>query len=188
MIDVVPQITSNTACLFAIPSRDSNPFATCWTRPGALAFRFVSGQSAAALIEQLAAQNWWGEIIGPHGSGKSTLLATLRPLVEASGYAVQIVDGYEQLSRFARWRLKQRCRREKRGLLVTSHLPTGLQTLIELSPDEVLVQLIVAALATTRPTPLTPADVAASHARHGSNVREILFDLYDRHERLSRVA
>jgi hypothetical protein len=31
-------------------------------------------------------------------------------------------------------------------------------------------------------TTITRADIAASHACHGSNVREILFDLYDRHE------
>ena len=38
-----------------IPSRHSNPFATCWTRPGALAFRFANGESAAALVERLVA-------------------------------------------------------------------------------------------------------------------------------------
>jgi hypothetical protein len=31
-------------------------------------------------------------------------------------------------------------------------------------------------------TTITRADIAASHACHGSNVREILFDLYDCHE------
>jgi hypothetical protein len=30
----------------------------------------------------------------------------------------------------------------------------------------------------------TPGAVAACHARRGGNVREMLFDLYDRHERL----
>jgi hypothetical protein len=36
-------------------------------------------------------------------------------------------------------------------------------------------------------TPITDSDVAASHACHGSNVRELLFDLYDRHEQLRRA-
>jgi hypothetical protein len=37
-------------------------------------------------------------------------------------------------------------------------------------------------LTATRPTPITPGDVAAGYELHGDNVREILFDLYDRHE------
>jgi hypothetical protein len=36
-------------------------------------------------------------------------------------------------------------------------------------------------------TPITPADVAASHACHGANVREIFFDLYDLHEKMRRA-
>src|SRR6476660_6981871 len=117
-----------------IPSRHSNPFATCWTRPGALAFRFSRGESATSLVERLAAQGWWGEIIGPHGSGKTTLLATLRPLLAATGRPIEIVDGYEQLNRLTRWRLRNRCRRSGSGLLATSHIPTGLPTLIKLAP------------------------------------------------------
>ena len=60
------------------PSRHTNPFATCWTRPGAMAFQFPPGESAERLVAKLAAVGWWGEIVGPHGSGKSTLLETLR--------------------------------------------------------------------------------------------------------------
>jgi hypothetical protein len=79
--------------------------------------------------------------------------------------------------------LKHRCRRAGVGLLVTSHAPTGLPTLITLAPDERLIQQLVAILSERSPTPITSTDVAASHACHGSNVREIFFDLYDRHER-----
>jgi len=35
---------------------------------------------------------------------------------------------------------------------------------------------------------ITAEDVAASHACHGSNVREIFFELYRRHERRRRTA
>lgn len=188
------------------PSRHDNPFATCWTRPGALAFRFADGQSVEQLVSKLAARGWWGEIIGPHGSGKSTLLATLAPALRAAGHHVHaislhdgqrrlphgwweggptlvIIDGYEQLSWLERMRLTRRCRRASVGLLVTSHAPAGLPTLITLAPDGKLVQQLVDELAAQVSTVITPADVAASHACHGSNVREILFDLYDRHER-----
>src|SRR5262245_19098489 len=118
------------------PSRNDNPFATCWTRPGAIPFRFPKGSDAAQLIAKLAAQNWQGAIIGPHGSGKSTLLETLKPTLVASGRTIHattlrdgqrrlpaafvdslssanviaMIDGYEQLSWFARWQLARQCR------------------------------------------------------------------------------
>ena len=66
-------------------SREGNPFATRYTRPGAMAFLFPAGQSAATLVAQLRGHGWWGEIVGPHGSGKSTLLAALAPELLAAG-------------------------------------------------------------------------------------------------------
>jgi hypothetical protein len=146
------------------------------------------GKSTERVIARLAARAWRGAIIGPHGSGKSTLLATLRPHLSQAPLPIEVVDGYEQLGRFARWQLRQRCRRAGRGLLVTCHFPCELPTLLELAPNEELVQQIVVELTATTLSPVTPAIVAASVARHGSNVREILFDLYDCHERLGRSA
>jgi len=196
------------------PSRHNNPFATCWTKPGAVSFQFPEGQSAESLIARLAAASWCGEIIGPHGSGKSTLLATLVPRLSAAGRQVSmialragqrslpreflrraltspralvVVDGYEQLSAGARLGLRWRCRRAAAGLLVTSHKPTGLPALASSAPDLELVAQLVARLTHHVPSPITAADVAASHACRGSNVREIMFDLYDRHERASRA-
>jgi energy-coupling factor transporter ATP-binding protein EcfA2 len=171
-----------------IPSRHSNPFATCWTRPGAIAFQFANGENAETLIDRLAHHEWQGAIVGPHGSGKTTLLNSLAPLLVHADRPVRVVDGYEQLGWPARARLRLCRRASKAGLLVTSHRRTILPTVIELSPGLELTQQIVAQLSAQIPTPVTSADVAASYARHGSNVREILFDLYDRHERLSRPA
>src|SRR5690349_13672810 len=84
----------------ATPSRHSNPFATCWTRPGALPFRFSNGDSAEMLIQKLASQNLRGAIIGPHGSGKSTLLETLKPAIAAASrtvVSVSLHDGEHRL-------------------------------------------------------------------------------------------
>jgi hypothetical protein len=99
-----------------------------------------------------------------------------------------IVDGYEQLCWFERWRLKRRCRRAGVGLVVTCHDQTAIPTLIRLAPDLPLIARLLANLAARVSTPVTNADAAASLARHGSNVREVFFDLYDRHERLRRAA
>jgi hypothetical protein len=199
-----------------VPSRNDNPFATCWTKPGAIPFIFPAGKCTHGLVEQLAAHHWRGEIIGPHGSGKSTLLVSLKPALEAAGcefHAVSlhtgqrhlphgwatsykslttqkqrivIIDGYEQLGWWARLQIRILCLRQSTGLLVTSHLPTGLPTLIQLAPDRQLLEKLVAALCSEVSSGITPADAAASHACHGSNVRDILFDLYDRHERWRR--
>ncbi|HEX4148756.1 MAG TPA: hypothetical protein VHY20_07205, partial [Pirellulales bacterium] len=135
----------------------SNPFATRYVRPGAIAYRWPPGESAAALVDRLAACGWWGEIAGPHGSGKSTLLAALvqplqtagrrvlmftleegmrrlpagrKRLAAASRETLVIVDGYEQLSAWARWALKFACRRRRCGLLVSTHRPSGLPLLL----------------------------------------------------------
>jgi hypothetical protein len=198
------------------PSRLDNPFATCWTRPGALTFRFAEGHSIEGLVAKLAAHDWRGEIIGPHGSGKSTLLEALRPALVAADCRVHaialregqrrlprsvwdwlanesrgqrvlvIVDGYEQLRWWERAKLKRRCDAVGVGLVVSSHEPTGLPTLIRLAPERALIEELVSTLCARAPTDITAADVAASHACHGANVREVFFALYDRHERLRR--
>jgi hypothetical protein len=215
----------------SLPSRRDNPFATCWTKPGAIKFRFDAGQSAEGLVARLASQNWVGAIIGPHGCGKSTLLETLKPALIADGCHIQaitlrggqrrlpkdflidcqklieqrnhgaekisradpspqrgrlliVVDGFEQLRWLERARLRQFCRRRNAGLLVTAHRPIDIRPLICLSPDQKLIARLVVDLCREVSTAVSALDVAASYARHGSNVREILFDLYDRHERL----
>jgi hypothetical protein len=199
------------------PSRRDNPFATCWTKPGALAFRFADGQNVEQLISKLAAQDWFGAIEGPHGSGKSTFLESLKPALAAGGRHIislslhdgqrrlpptlwnalninttsekclVIIDGYEQLSWFERLRLTRSCSSAGAGLLVTTHASTRVPTLIHLAPSHELVSQLVADLCAEVSTLITSKDVAASHASHGSNVREIFFDLYDRYERRRRA-
>jgi hypothetical protein len=198
------------------PSRHDNPFATCWTRPGAMTFQFGEGQSIETLVEKLAAQRWHGAIIGPHGCGKSTLLEMLKPVLEGNGWQVHaitlqngqrqlppqfwssilpaesagrrivVIDGYEQLGRLERMWLSRRCRRAKCGLLVTAHQPVRIPLLVRLSPNVQLAQRLVAELSSRVSTQVDAADVAASFARHGSNVREMFFELYDRHEQWRR--
>jgi energy-coupling factor transporter ATP-binding protein EcfA2 len=72
-------------------ARRINPFATRFVRPGAIPFQFGDGTDPQMLIDQLAASNWRGAIVGPHGSGKSTLLATLIPRIEQGGRRVKHV-------------------------------------------------------------------------------------------------
>jgi len=186
----------------------SNPFSTRHVRPGALPFVFPPGLDAEVLVAWLRANNWRGEIVGPHGSGKSTLLATLIPhlvragrepllvtlhdrerslrahralLARAHPGAIVIVDGYEQLALWNKWRLRRYCRRRKAGLVVTAHdsvgLPALATTTVDFETAEAVFRLLVPAAGH-----VDRDDLAAALARNPGNLREALFDLYDLYE------
>jgi energy-coupling factor transporter ATP-binding protein EcfA2 len=186
-----------------------NPFSTRHTRPGAVGFRFPPGQSAEQLVEQLRANQWRGQVLGPHGSGKSTLLAALLPLIEQAGKrpllvelhegqrrlpdgwnqpavpddaTLVIVDGYEQLARWNRYRLNQLCRRRNRGLLITAHTSVGLPDLFTTAIDFDLAWQLVTDLLGPRTPLVTPDRLRARLEHHRGNLREVLFDLYDLYE------
>lgn len=197
------------ACM---PSRHSNPFATCWTRPGALEFQFMAGECAERVVARFEAAGGRGEIVGPHGSGKSTLLAALKPYFSAAGWSVAaatlhdkerdlprhfladallrphplvLVDGYEQLSCASRLLLQLRCWRAAAGLLVTSHASVGLPLAYRTQATREIAFQLVSTLTAHNSSPISEADIAASHARCGSNLRELFFALYTRHEVLN---
>jgi hypothetical protein len=181
-----------------------NPFRSSRIRPGAVPFLFPPGQNAEMLVELLERNQWWGEIIGPHGSGKSSLLASLVPVVERAGRpvvlvelhngqrrlpirldarlrspTVLVVDGYEQLSRWNRFWLKRHCRRCGLGLLATSHGSVGLPEICRTAVTPELASRVVDLLLDGRTPPLDRAELAACLSRHGGNLREALFELYD---------
>jgi hypothetical protein len=195
-------------------SQAENHFSTRHIRPGAVPFLFPPGQSAEGLVELLRGKNWWGEIVGPHGSGKSSLLAAIIPALRDAGRstllvdlhdgqrrlpvdlrridglghdAVVIVDGYEQLSLWSRWRLRRFCRRRGLGLLVTSHQPAGFPLLFRTSTSPTLAQEIVRQLLQGRPELVDAAEVAQRFESRRGDLRELLFDLYDVYERQQRV-
>jgi hypothetical protein len=148
-----------------LPER--NPFSTRATRPGALAYQFLNGHDLDSLVRQLAENQWWGEVVGPHGSGKSTLLHALQAPLRAAGRTIHLytlhrgekrlpivgtdlqswdgttivlVDGYEQLGGWNRTMLKRICRQQRAGLLVTAHEPAGFPPLFTTSVTVDLAQ------------------------------------------------
>jgi hypothetical protein len=183
-----------------------NPFSTRCTRPGAMPFIFPSGQSVEMLVARLRDNGWRSEIVGPHGAGKSALLATLIPAIERAGRrtilvelhdrerrlppipsgsersTLLIVDGCEQLSRWNRWWLRRLCRRRGWGLLVTAHASVGLPELCQVSTSLELAETLVDRLMAGRPHVVSAAEIAACFTRHHSDLREMLFDLYDLYE------
>jgi hypothetical protein len=188
----------------------TNPFATRFTRPGALAFLFPPDQSPQTIIAALAQAQWWGQIVGPHGSGKSTLLAALMPELARHGRQVVhlvfrsdgpapgswppstgswnaqtqvVVDGYEQLSWWNRRKLKSACKRAGAGLLITAHRPCGLATVYQTQPTCELAARIVAQLVPADDETITTDDIREVCRQHPTNLREALFGLYDLYQR-----
>ena len=186
----------------APPSRDANPFATCWTRPGALPWC----GDRDAIVERLSRSDWRGQVVGPHGAGKTTLLCALvEPLRQAGKRPVLfdaldsadidgdvlLVEAFERLPRRAQWRLIAAWRRTGVGFVVTTHRKlrgwfTPLRIVAATRPDERIVAQLFAQLTTCRPTSVTIDDALACFASRDGNLRETWFDLYLRHEELVR--
>ena len=180
----------------------TNPFSTRFTRPGAIEFLFAEGHSLDSLVARLRENRWRGQIIGPHGSGKSTLVAALVPALEASARrvirvqgersvappagldpaAVLMVDGYEQLSWWSRWRVTWACRRSGAGLLATAHADVGLPTIFQTQPTLELARQIARRLLPPGDSIITESDIAAAWERHPGNLREVLFELFDHYQ------
>lgn len=185
-----------------------NPFSTRFVRPGALPFLFSNGETAERLADRFVAQGWQGQIVGPHGTGKSTLLAALVPCIERGGRKtlrfalhdgerrlpitreqrlalsaddVLVIDGFEQLSAFNRWRIARFCRRRGVGLLATAHADVGLPELYRTETNRELARQIVAALGASHES-ISPAEVDAAFSAHRGDLRETLFALYDLYE------
>jgi energy-coupling factor transporter ATP-binding protein EcfA2 len=213
----------------------TNPFATRWTRPGALPYLGGDSATPAELVERLKHHEWHGAIVGPHGSGKSTLLAMLIGALADAGRRVTLVqlhdgqrrlprapqdptchgrpgrvfdaasptpvgrvfdptchgrlgrvlaiDGYEQLSRWQRWRIRRQCRRQRCGLLVTSHRECSLPVLVQTRPTLDIVEQLIAEHLPPHGGRITGTDIQTAWNRHGGNVREVFFELYNVFER-----
>jgi hypothetical protein len=190
-----------------------NPLSTRCVRPGALAYQFAPGPRLRQLLGRLCDTGGWGQIIGPHGSGKSTLLHTLWPALAAADFdpllftlrdrqrrlpagwrreaaamagrrRLVVIDGYEQLSVPARWKVQRTCRRQRWGLLITAHQPQGLPMLYRTRTTPELAQALVQQLLEDQPLTLAAAEIDNSFHRHRGNLRDVFMELFDRYEQL----
>jgi hypothetical protein len=178
-----------------------NPFRT--GRVLSIRYRLLEG-TWDGLLSRLAAYDHRAAIVGPEGSGKTTLLEDLAPRLQARGFAPRelrlddrtprfepaflkrlsdevgprdalLLDGAEQMGWWA-WRRFVRGTRRAGALVVTSHRPGLLPTLLRCRTTPALLGEIAAELAGG------PVDgVAGLFARHGGNVRLALRELYDVH-------
>src|SRR5262249_27065059 len=146
-------------------------------------------------------------------SGKSTLVAALVPMLQAAGREIRlhtfhddvvpfaglslraldlqpavilIIDGYEQLSLWQKYRVRRSCRRAGCGLVVTAHQAAGLPELYRTVATPDVAAGVFAALTHERPALVTSSELPEYLAARNGNLREALFDLYDLHERQKR--
>lgn len=183
-----------------------NPFAA--GRVEALTYRFLEGLDWERLLERLAVLDQRAALVGPEGHGKTTLLEQLGVRLEERGLALRqatlrrrqrrlpredrarllrdlgpkdllLIDGAQELGGWPWWRLRRRsC--AAGGLLVTSHREGLLPTLLRCETSPELLEELVRELLAEEPESLDALDLPALYHRHGGNVREALWELYDR--------
>jgi hypothetical protein len=93
-----------------------------------------------------------------------------------------MIDGFEQLSWWSRWRVKSACKRYGAGLLISAHTDLGLPTIFQTQPSLDLARQLVSRLLPPGDRTISESDIAAAHARHPHNLRELLFSLFDLHQ------
>ena len=175
-----------------------NPFAV----DRVLAVRYKpQGWTWEALLSRLEHLRYRAAIVGPQGSGKTTLLEDLGPRLLARGFdpvflrlhdehrrfdadqlrqiwsagerTILLLDGAEQLLPPLWWRFRWQCRHAG-GLIITSHRPGRLPTLVQTETSADLLDQILSDLGARCP------DAGALYARWGGNLRDALRELYDR--------
>lgn len=163
------------------------------------------------LVERLRGLGGTAAIVGPHGSGKSTLLVHLAAAIERRGERAPrvrlhswrdapaawtairgspaggtvCIDSWECIGLAARSVLRWAARMKGCGLLVTSHRGAGMPELVRCDTNAGLLRSIVHCLpghGWWHGSLIRDADIEAAFANHGGNLRESLYELYDRFE------
>jgi energy-coupling factor transporter ATP-binding protein EcfA2 len=180
-----------------------NPFAV--ERIHAIRFR-PQGATFAGLMMRLKTLNYRAAVVGPDGSGKTTLLEDLqraltqeniktrmvfvndtsplsdpacrRLLSELTRDEFLLLDGADLIPRSAWSLLKRHTITHAYGLVITSHRPGQLPTLIECTTSPSLLRDIAHELQPSdRPIPADSLDTL--FRRHQGNIRACLRELYD---------
>jgi hypothetical protein len=180
-----------------------NPFAA--DQIERIRYRFA-GTSLDELLTRLEEMNYRAAITGPEGSGKTTLLEDLRQALEGRGLRTKLLfvndasplseaqcrrflseltpqelvllDGADAIHRSSRSLFRRHTIAHASGLIITSHRPGLLPTLIECSTTSHLLTEIVADL-TAQSHAIPPAILDDLYIRHSGNLRACLRDLYD---------
>lgn len=180
-----------------------NPFRT--DRLEQLPFVFPPGWSMDRLVDRLHAVGGRGAVVGMHGTGKTTLLGELGAALASRGwYVIQercdravgrrhgllaelatagpsaavLLDGAGSWS-LVWWRRVMKATAGAGRLVITTHRPGRLPTLLRTGSSPELLDRLVTRLAPRRRPELEPL-LPELHRRHRGNCHTILLELYDR--------
>lgn len=157
-------------------------------------------------MRRLADMDYRGALVGPQGSGKTTLLEDLEPALIARGFRTKwlrlnksipgpssawlktflstieksdliLFDGAEQLNRLA-WPWFRINSRKAAGLIITTHRPGRLPTLLKCVTHPDLLEEIVRRLIPDGGAQ-RPSLIMELFHRHKGNLRNALRELYD---------
>ena len=179
-----------------------NPF--CVERVDAIRYRPLA-TTFDTILARLAVLRYRAAIVGPEGSGKTTLLEDIRQALDRQGHQTRLVfvndtspltrrrrrrllselkddevvllDGADTLRRSSWMLFKRSILRRAAGLIITTHRPGWLPTLIDCATTPALLAQIVTDLSPSDPIPVEVLD-RLYHDRQG-NIRHCLRDLYD---------
>lgn len=140
-------------------------------------------------LAECAELRWTQVIPRESGRGWSLVDEPIDHFAEHAARAISkpkiwVIDGFDCLNWFTRGRIQRDARRERAGLLISTHRDLGLPTLHRtgFSPQD-FCQL-ARWLARNFNTHLELDAIRRAYARHRPNVREALFELYDHCENL----
>lgn len=155
------------------------------------------------LLARLESMHYRAAIVGADGTGKTTLIediarrlteqglscrsifvtmdipappGQINEILEGEAFNVLLIDGADHLKRFVWHRIKSKINRRNMGLVITSHKPHMLPTLIECSTTPQLLKEIVAELS---PHTANTEPIENLYRRHRGNIRNALRELYD---------
>ncbi len=155
------------------------------------------------LLSRLESLHYRAAIVGADGTGKTTLIediarrlteqglscrsifvtmdipapsGQIEKILEGDPFDVLLIDGADHLKRFVWRRIKRKINRRNMGLVITSHRPHMLPTLIECSTTPKLLKEIVAGLS-RQTANIEP--IENLYHRHRGNIRNALRELYD---------
>lgn len=180
-----------------------NPFSV--QRIDAIDYR-LSDTTWAEVYSRLRDLDYRAAVVGPHGTGKTTFLDSLGNLLETHGLetrhvfinsdcrgpqrpirrelgvcrrpdTILVIDGAEQLGRWAWWRTK-RSSREFAGLVISTHTQGRLPTLLHTSTTIALLRSLVEDLAPDQAAELDPL-LPGLFDRFDGNIRLCLLQLFD---------
>lgn len=191
----------------------TNPFSTCFTRPGTLPPLDATGAPVALgmLVDRLLTGPAAVSITAPHGHGKTSLLVALFAELRRRGWPTVLVrvrslrdawtaaataaragpetvlgiDGCDRLPRVGVRMVAAVVRRRRLRLVITTHREGGLPALYRCETTPALFAALVARLP-DHGGRITADDIDDAFRRHAGDVREALYDLYDRFERRIR--